>query len=127
MKTKADYLELAGSQVAGLRVLSEIPNRGSIASSLTHYEVLEGVRVLSMEDFSYHPPYSTSEMKRVEQLAQEIKESQTISPLIVVEDGEGWYILEGGHRFDALNILHKTHFPALVVKDLESLAQKQGE
>jgi ParB-like chromosome segregation protein Spo0J len=43
--------------------------------------------------------------------------------LIVVEDNQGFYILEGGHRFDALCMLGSKSFPALVVKDLDSLAE----
>jgi hypothetical protein len=49
------------------------------------------------------------------------KSSERIDPLIVVEDKEGPYILEGGHRFDALRILKTQSFSASVVMDLDSL------
>lgn len=117
-KFVSDSLPVAGSIVCGLNVLPNIDNKNSISSSLTDYEILSEIREISMDHFSYHPPYSPQEYKRVEQLAEEIKTSKSISPLIVVEDGKGFYILEGGHRFDALNLLKITSFPALIVKDL---------
>lgn len=113
-----DKLPLAGSHVDGLLVLKEIPNQSSISSSLDIYTILEGVREVSMDFFTYHPPYSVSEYNRTKQLADDIKASKTISPLIIVEDAKGFYILEGGHRFDALNMIGIKSFPALVVKDL---------
>lgn len=65
--------------------------------------------------------YSRSEQERTEYLAAQIQESREINPLIVVEDVKGPYILEGGHRFDALRLLRAKAFPALVVLDLDSL------
>lgn len=120
MNYKADFLPLAGNVVCGLTVLNNVDNRSSISASLSNYEILEGIREVPMEFFSYTPPYSTSEYKRVEDLSKQIFESKTISPLIIVEDNNGFYILEGGHRFDALNMIKITSFPALVVKDLSS-------
>ncbi len=65
--------------------------------------------------------YSQSEEVRTRTLADEIFFSKVIKPLIVVEDAEGPYILEGAHRFDALRELKARSFPALVVLDLDSL------
>jgi ParB-like chromosome segregation protein Spo0J len=52
-------------------------------------------------------------------LAEEINDSREINPLIVVIEGkdleEDMYILEGGHRFDALRLLGIKEFPAVVV------------
>ena len=61
--------------------------------------------------------HSNSEKSRTEKLAEEIKNSNEINPLIVVYDGnpQGPYILEGGHRFDALRLLNAKSFPALVL------------
>lgn len=120
-KTKSDFLPLASSCVDGRLVLPNIDNMGSISSSLSHYEILDGIREVPLDFFSYSPSYSSAEQKRTQNLADQIKESNTISPLIVVEDEEGFYILEGGHRLDALFLLNAQSFPALVVKDLESL------
>ncbi|HUS48953.1 MAG TPA: hypothetical protein VMZ91_02210, partial [Candidatus Paceibacterota bacterium] len=47
------------------------------------------------------------------------KESNWISPLIVVIDSEGPYILEGGHRYVALRELGFQSFPAVIVIDTE--------
>jgi len=118
-KIVADYPN-AGSYVEGLKVLPEIPNKSSIDSSLSDYEILEGVRVVQMSDLTCSPPYSKTEQDRVKNLALEIESNKFIKPLIVVEDKEGLYILEGGHRFDALCLLKKKSFPALVVRDLNA-------
>jgi ParB-like chromosome segregation protein Spo0J len=55
----------------------------------------------------------------VKKLAEEIKETNEINPLIVVIDNEGLYVLEGGHRLAALHLLGKKTLPALVVRDLD--------
>lgn len=125
----------ARSQVDGRAVREEIPNVGSLDSSLDSYEVLPGVREIKMGEFDpeYQPkPYSVSEQSRLGQLIGDIRESKEISPLIVVYDGEKHpYILEGGHRFDALKTMNAESFPALVVIDtgrtsLEDLAAQRA-
>lgn len=115
---------LAGEVVDGRRVRDEIPNTSSIESSLDNYRILDGVRVVPFSAFMQMGPlrfYSVSEEKRTKRLAEEIAESREINPLIVVEDAEGPYILEGGHRFDALRLLKAKALPALVVVDLDSV------
>lgn len=72
-----------------------------------------------MEPLRY---YSASEERITKDLAEQILLSKEVDPLIVVEDAEGPYILEGAHRFDALRELGAKSFPALVVLDLDSLA-----
>ena len=59
----------------------------------------------------------SDEILRCKKLAEQIKESGEISPLIVVEDADGLYILEGSHRYDALYYLGAKSFPALLVID----------
>ena len=125
-KQTSANLPIAKQIVGGLKVREEIPNMGSIKSSLNDYEILDGVREINMVNFTYHPPYSASEMERTKKLASEIKHSKELNPLIVVEDNEGFYILEGGHRFDALNMLGAKSFPCIVVKDLEKLEKKEN-
>ncbi len=116
----------AKAVVDGRVVRDAIPNKASIAADLTNYEILPGVREVPFSAFdqmgslSY---YSTSEEKRTKNLAAQIQQSAEITPLIVVEDAEGPYILEGGHRFDALRELKAKAFPALVVLDLDSLGK----
>lgn len=114
--------KLAKAAVDGVR--SSIPNRSSSASSLDRYEVLPGVREVPFAAFDQLGPlsyYSVSEAKRTKDLAAQIRASGEIDPLIVVEDAEGPYVLEGAHRFDALRELKARAFPALVVLDLNSL------
>jgi GNAT superfamily N-acetyltransferase len=109
-----------GDLVDGYEVLDEIPNRGSIAASLEDYEILDGIRQVPFAAFEVQgkPDYgSKTEEADIKDLADQIKKSGKIKPLIVVQDEKGLYILEGGHRWDALRELGARSFPALVVID----------
>lgn len=114
---------LASEFVDGRKVLSNVPNTSSISASLNEYDALQGIREVpfsafpDMGDLRY---YSPEEEQRTKLLARAIKNSGEISPLIVVVDEQGPYILEGAHRFDALRELGASSFPALVVLDTES-------
>jgi hypothetical protein len=123
-KEKTFYEEImdkypeAGETVDGRTVGEDIDNVNSISASLYHYNDV-GIREIPMSEFDTETPtfYSKTERERTEQLAEEIKQSNRIDPLIVVTDKDGPYILEGGHRFDALKLLKANSFPALVVID----------
>lgn len=114
-------LPKAGDVVDGREVLDEVPNQSSIGASLDEYEILNGIREVFMEDMDQeyiNDVKSHKLSKRTADLADSIKESGKISPLIVViADGEVPYILEGGHRYDALIKLGAKSFPAMVVRD----------
>jgi hypothetical protein len=117
----------AGDTVDGREVMEgPVPNTDSISASLEDYTVLPGIREVKhwRKGEPYKRAYSVSEEKRTQELAEAIKASGEISPLIIVVDGhkDGPYVLEGGHRFDALHILDADSFPALVVLDNEGLA-----
>lgn len=111
----------SGAAVDGLIVREEVPNTESIGSGLYHYDILPGIRTFPMSDLGSGDPhsvfYAKDDIDRSYKLAEVIKQSKEINPLIVVIDDEGPYILEGGHRFAALYILGIMHFPALVVID----------
>lgn len=121
---EADYsakYPIAGSEVDGLEVMSEIENMGSIEASLTDYYVLPGIRVVPMSDFGVNGKhYSVEGSNRISNLEKRIKYNKQIMPLIVVIDDEGPYILEGGSRINALFNLGIKHFPAIVVIDKEN-------
>lgn len=120
----AEKYPRAGFVVDGRVVRVKVPNTSSISASLDDYEVLPDVREVPFSAFDQMGPlryYSAEEERRTQGLAEQIQHSGEISPLIVVEDREGPYVLEGGHRFDALRELGARAFPALVVLDLESL------
>ena len=109
---------IASGIVNGLEVLSDIPNLSSIRASLEKYTVLKGIRVARMDYFSVTgSSYSVSENKRIKELEEKIRQNKVISPLIVVVDKEGEYVLEGSHRLDALYNLGIKEFPALVVEE----------
>ncbi len=120
----------AGKRVDGRKVLSEVPNQDSIDSSIDNPEVLPGIREVPLSAFDprYKPNwYSATERARTERLAEKIKENNKISPLIVVIDSRGPYILEGGHRFDALHLIGAKSFPAMVVIDTDSAGDDPAE
>jgi len=113
----------ADDVVNGMRIRQDIPNQSSIGASLTDYST-QGLQEVPMSAFETvgKPKYrSVQEEKRTKELARQIQENKELNPLIVVKDAEGHYILEGGHRFDALRELGIDSFPALMVHDLESL------
>jgi len=128
-----EYPQVRGGIVDGLEVGEDIPNASSISASLGEDYEEVGVREIPMSDFSFDPQqlyYGSHQFRRAEALAEEIRESGRIDPLIVVQDGhaDGPYLLEGQHRAGALHILGKTSFPALVVRDLdrETITRQQG-
>ena len=105
----------AKETVDGHTVREHVPNYDSISASLApNYEVLDGVREIPMSHFD--DPGSVT--PRTRQLAADIKQSGELNPLIVAIDHRGPYILEGGHRFDALRINKAKSFPAVVALDL---------
>lgn len=113
---------MATMRCGDLFVRRKVPNMDSIGASLAEYEVLPGVRALSVNGFSASVRANAAEQARVERLAAQIRESQEINPLIVAIDDDGGWIVEGSHRIDALLLLGVSHFPAKVALDLESRA-----
>ena len=109
----------------GLTVREDVPNFSSISASLDNYEIMPSIQDVSIKEIPFPQKenlfYSPDDFRRVEDLAGQIKESQEINPLIVVQDKEGMYVLEGAHRLAALNDLGVTSFPAVVVRDLDEL------
>jgi hypothetical protein len=114
---------LAGQIVNGLTVRSEIPNLSSISASLNEYFVLKGIRSFPIHGFTGKASYyNIKEQNRVTELAKTIKKSREINPLIIVEEKNGPYVLEGGHRISACVELKRKLVPALIVIDLESFS-----
>ena len=111
---------LANTIVDGRTVLNKIDNISSIGSSLEQYKILRGIREVPMSDFAVSGKhYSVIGTNRIKQLANQIQDSNTISPLIVVIDNDGPYILEGSTRIEALYLLNAKSFPALIVIDYD--------
>lgn len=112
---------VASDVVAGLRVRRDVPNLSSIAATfdLDTYEVLDGVREVPMAEFGPAASflYAADDMQRAHALAEEVKASGELNPVIVVVDRDGPYLLEGAHRMVALQELGVTHVPAVVVLD----------
>lgn len=109
---------VAGSTVSGLLVRGLADNQESIEASLFDFKILPGLREVPVSDFEAKPTdmyYDAYDLERVEQLASEISIHGWISPLIVVIDERGPYVLEGGHRLGALYLSEIKSFPALVV------------
>lgn len=121
-KEGGEYPDVTGGKVDGLRALGDTPNQDSIASTLDEYRILKGIKEVPLSDFNSSPSdlfYAADDMRRTRDLAEAIKTSGEVKPLIVViKKGEEPYILEGAHRLGALHILGKKSFPAMVVEDL---------
>lgn len=109
-------------EMDGLIVRKYIPNKSSIDASLSNYRTVLEISAVPFSEFKdIKKPsdmfYAVNDIRKSEKLADEIAVSGEINPLIVVIDKDGPYILEGAHRFVALQILGFKRFPALVVLD----------
>jgi len=126
-----EYPLIKNNEVDGRTVLTDVPNTDSIEATLMDYDVLSGIREVPMEAIAVTAPndlfYAADDMRNVKALAQKIKDNKEISPLIVVQDKDGLYVLEGVHRLGALHEIGAKSFPAMVVRDLESLKAKSAE
>jgi len=107
----------AGSKVDGRDVGDEVPNQDSISATFTDYEILPGIREISMKGWGTPNQYfyAKNDIDRSKELAEEIRESNWIAPLIIADEGDEPYILEGGHRYAALYYIGAKSFPAMVV------------
>lgn len=125
--SKKEYWDLkyprASKNVDGLTVLENVPNTDSISSSMYNYYIFPGIREIPISEFNTSKYYNVQDNRHCEQLAEQIKTSRQIKPLIVAIE-EDAYILEGGHRLNALAMLGIKSFPALLVLDL---SDSQGE
>lgn len=134
---KSRYPKISNT-VDGRFVLPNVDNKGSITSSLDNYKILPGIREVPLSDFQsirdrqlsgkgeVEHRVSADDERKVESLVSKISESNKISPLIVVDDGhpDGPYVLEGGHRLDAMERLKAKSIPALVVLDLDGISRR---
>ena len=117
----------AGDEVSGFTVGDEIPNRSSISASLDDFEVQQGVREIPLTHLTHlnqRGYVSADDLSKSEHLAEFLKQSKRIDPLIVVDDAQGFpTVLEGGHRLEALRLLRNQgeeigNVPALLVREL---------
>lgn len=113
------YPLIKNNIVDGRNVRSHIPNMSSIDASIEHSTILPGIREVPMSEFDA-PPVINAKTKA---LAEAIKTSGEINPLIVAIDKDGAYILEGANRYDAMKILEAKSIPAKVVIDEDSLSE----
>lgn len=104
-----------------LIVDNDVPNTNSISASLKDYEEIRGIRNIPISEFYLTGiSYSIEEDNHIKKIEEQIKQSKHIKPLIVVMDKKGLYILEGGHRAEALYNLKATYVPSLLIVDLEN-------
>jgi disulfide oxidoreductase YuzD len=112
-----------GDEVAGLTVREDVPNMSSIGATIENYEILQGIRKVPRKAFDeqYLSSLNPAKLdKRTTDLSEQIKQSKEINPLIVAVDNQGAYIIEGGHRFDALMTQKRESVPAVVVIDKDN-------
>jgi hypothetical protein len=131
--SREEYWDLkyprAGQSVSGLTVGDRVDNTSSIGASLESYYVYPDIREVPMSDFSGGGYATSDDFRRSRALIEQIRGSGLINPLIVAIDEKGPYILEGGHRFDALREMGVPSFPALVVLETveNGTLQRQGQ
>ena len=103
---------------------SDVRNMSSISASLDNYEIVDGLQMLPINAFQITKAkdlfYAKDDIDRVRQLSDQIEANKRIDPLIVVQDAEGYYVLEGGHRLGALDAIGAENVPAIIVKDLDN-------
>lgn len=119
-----------GETVSGLVVQKDVPNMGSIGATLDNYEILRGIREVprSAFDSEYVDSLNYDELdQRTKNLITQINRSKKINPVIVGIDNQGAYIIEGGHRFDALMSQGFESIPAVVVIDKSEPIQEMAE
>lgn len=111
-------------EVSGLMVSTNVPNADSIEGTFddSTSTVLPGIREVPIDMFDVKPYTAADDNRKSERLAEAIKESGKIKPLIVVTDSESrkgkkWWCLEGNHRLIALKKLGVKTIPAMVVVD----------
>ena len=95
---------IAGKTVDGLTVGNHIPNQDSIAASLDSYKIRHGIREVPMEGWDpTHTFVASDDIAKSKALADKIKTSGRIDPLIMGVDLKGEpYIIEGNHRLEML-------------------------
>jgi hypothetical protein len=121
--------EVYSGRVGEYEVQTDVPNTGSISSTFNEdeYEVLPGIREVELKDWNISEKdyYASNDRVRTKELAEALKLSKSLKPLIVVADrDDDDYILEGGHRSRAAKLAGMTKVPAVVV--VKYSAKKRG-
>ncbi len=96
----------------------------SIDSSFTKWESLPGFRNVPFSVFGNISSSAKNQGEKdyLSSLGNDIQQSQSIEPLIIVFDGESSpWVLEGAHRFDALVEMGFKSMPAMIVLDFSSI------
>ena len=106
-----------GEVVASIAVRQHVPNLSSIDGYFAESKTLSGIRAVPMSDLGGPRSvfYAADDFARSERLADAIRASGEINPLIIGVDEKGAFIIEGAHRFVALWYLKMKEFPAVVV------------
>jgi len=112
----AQQFPRAGRVVDSLTVRPGVPNESSISGIANDYTILPGIREVPLSAFGDGGAFvAADDVRRAASLAAQIKQSGEITPLIVAVDHDGPYVVEGGHRLEALRQNGAQSLPARVV------------
>ncbi len=104
--------------INGLLINQILPTHLSSVFNDKEYITLEGVRELPcsiLGDF-YSNLDSFDEIKKIKELSYRIKEEKTICPIVILQNGDEFSILDGKDRYSALVYLKHKTFPAIILR-----------
>jgi hypothetical protein len=111
----------SGTEDIDVTSMSDDPHEVG-SSNFMEYEVVPYIVAISMDLISPLGGYNNpKELARIENLAEKIKESGKISPIIVglEPNGEFW-VVEGQHRSRAFQLMGEKMIPAMVIVNTET-------
>ena len=87
-----------------------------IADALSNNEGATRTGIRSIQLDAIDDSHDAPNQARVEKLADEIRESSRIDPIVVVDEGGNYSISEGAHRYAAMPLLNQVSIPAEVLQ-----------
>ena len=117
--TLDEFYPLAGDTVDGRTTSTKVDNFDSVGSSYLSFEEIPGIREMDLRTWGAEGGFvAVDDIRHVDELAEAIRESNHIDPVIigVGKDGEP-VVVEGAHRVAAMQKLGANSIPVKLVVD----------